>query len=59
MSPVSGASAADFARSLDALSTLLKSTNEQALALAGKMLRVDVQQAVSDAALGTLIDVTA
>ena len=59
MSPVSGASAADFARSLDALSALLKSTNAQALALAGKMLRIDVQQAVSDSTLGTQIDVTA
>jgi hypothetical protein len=55
----SGASAADFSRSIEALSALLRSSNEQAIALAEKLLRVDVRQTIQDSAVGTRIDTTA
>jgi hypothetical protein len=60
MSPISGATAAaDLSRSLEALSALLRSSNEQALAFADKLLRVNVEQVVRDGAVGTRIDTTA
>jgi hypothetical protein len=54
-----GTAAADLNRSLEALSALLKSSNEQALAFAEKLLRVDVQQTIQDASVGTRVDTTA
>jgi hypothetical protein len=60
MSTISGgAAAADFSRSVEALSALLRSSNEQATAFAEKLLRVNVQQTVQDSAVGTLIDTSA
>jgi hypothetical protein len=60
ISPVSGgATATDLNRSIEALSALLRSSNEQALAFAEKLLRVDVQQTIQDASVGTRIDLTA
>ena len=56
---ISGGAAADLSRSIEALSALLRDSNEQAIAFAEKLLRVDVQQSVQDTALGTLIDTTA
>ncbi len=54
-----GAAAADLSRSLEALSALLRSSSEQAIAFAEKLLRVDVQQTIQDSALGTRVDTTA
>jgi hypothetical protein len=54
-----GTSAAVFGRSLEALSALLRSSNQEAMALAGKLLRVDVQQIIQDSAVGARIDTTA
>jgi hypothetical protein len=54
-----GSAAADFSRSIEALSALLRSSNEQSMALAGKLLRVDVQQTIQDSTVGTLIDTSA
>ena len=51
-----GTAAADFSRSLEALSALLESSHQQSTALAEKLLRVDVQQTIQDSAVGTLID---
>jgi hypothetical protein len=54
-----GTAAADFSRSIEALAALLRSSNEQAAALAEKLLRVNVQQTVQDSAVGALIDTSA
>ena len=50
---------ADLSRSIEALSALLKGSNEQAMAFAEKLLRVNVQQTIQDASVGTRIDTTA
>jgi hypothetical protein len=54
-----GAGYADLSRSIEALSALLKGSSEQAMAFAEKLLRVDVQQTIQDASVGTRIDTTA
>jgi hypothetical protein len=54
-----GTAAADFSRSLEALSALLRSSSEQATAFAGKLLRLNVRQTIQDSAVGTLIDTRA
>jgi hypothetical protein len=61
MSMISGISqgAADLSRSLDALAALLKSSNEQTMQMAEKLLKVDVAQAIQDSMVGTRIDVSA
>jgi len=51
--------AADLSRSLDALAALLKSSNEQTMQMAEKLLKVDAAQAIQDSTLGTGIDVSA
>lgn len=51
--------AADLSRSLDALAALLKSSNEQTMQMAEKLLKVDVAQVIQDSTLGTRIDVSA
>jgi len=51
--------AADITRSLDALAALLTSSREQAARMAEKLLTVGVTQTIQDAAVGTLIDVSA
>ena len=51
--------AADISRSIDALAALLKSSNEQTMQLAEKLLKVNVAQTIQDSAIGTLIDVSA
>jgi hypothetical protein len=50
---------ADLTRSLDALAAMLQNSQDQAMQLADKMLKAGVQQAVQDAAIGTLIDTSA
>jgi hypothetical protein len=60
ISGISGGTAVgDFSRSLEALSALLKSSNQQSIALAEKLLRVDVQQTIQDSAVGTRVDTSA
>jgi hypothetical protein len=61
MSMISGISqgAADLSRSLDALAALLKSSNEQTMQMAEKLLKVDVAQTIQDSTVGTRIDVSA
>jgi len=60
ISAISGESAAaDFSRSIEAMSALLRSSNEQATAFAEKLLRVNAQQTIQDSAVGTLIDTSA
>jgi hypothetical protein len=51
--------AADISRSLDALAALLKSSNEQTMQMAEKLLKVDVAQTIQDSMVGTQIDVSA
>jgi hypothetical protein len=51
--------AAEFLRSLDALAVLLKSSNEQAMQMAEKLVKIDVQQALQDSSVGTRIDASA
>jgi hypothetical protein len=51
--------AADFARSIEALSDLLKGANAEAMGLAEKMLKIGVQQTIQDASLGVRIDTSA
>ncbi|MGD0727956.1 MAG: hypothetical protein ABSB63_20565 [Spirochaetia bacterium] len=51
--------AADLSRSLDALAALLKSSNEQTMQMAEKLLKVDVAQTIQDSTVGTRIDVSA
>ncbi len=45
--------------SLDQLSALLMSSNDQAMKLAEKLLSVSVQQTIQDQQTGTLIDLMA
>ena len=45
--------------SLDQLSALLVSSNDQAMKLAEKLLSVSVQQTIQDQQAGTLIDLMA
>ena len=47
------------AASLDPLSALLMSSNDQAMKLAEKLLSVSVQQTIQDQQAGTLIDLMA
>jgi hypothetical protein len=56
---ISASYSTDFSRSLEALDTLLRSSQAQASQLAEKLLKAGVQQAVQDNALGTLIDTSA
>lgn len=49
----------DFSRSLEALAALLKSSNEQTMQMAEKLLKVDVAQSIQDSAVGARIDVSA
>ncbi len=56
MSGIAPASPADLARSLDELSAVLQNGQNQTSALAEKLLKAGVQQAIQDNALGTLID---
>jgi hypothetical protein len=51
--------AADFARSVDALSELLKGANDRAMGLAEKMLKLGVQQTIQDASVGLRVDTSA
>jgi hypothetical protein len=51
--------AVDFSRSLEALAALLKSSNEQTMQMAEKLLKVDVAQTIQDSAVGARIDVSA
>jgi hypothetical protein len=50
--------AVDLIKSLDALAAVLKDTNAQASALSDKLLKLGVQQAVSDS-LGAQVDTSA
>jgi len=45
--------------SLDQLSALLMSSNDQAMKLAEKLLSVSVQQTIQDQQTGTLVDLMA
>ena len=49
----------DFLRSLGDLARVLQDSQAQAMELAGRILKVDVQQAVQDSAVGARIDLTA
>lgn len=51
--------AADLSRSLEALAALLKSSNEQTMQMAEKLLKVDVAQTIQDSIVGMRIDVSA
>jgi hypothetical protein len=51
--------AADLSRSLEALAALLKSSNEQTVQMAEKLLKVDVAQTIQDSMIGMRIDVSA
>jgi hypothetical protein len=52
-------SAVDLIRSLDALAAVLKDSNAQSMALADKLLKVGVQQALSDSTVGAQVDTSA
>ncbi|MGA2477646.1 MAG: hypothetical protein ABSG63_02715 [Spirochaetia bacterium] len=52
-------SAVDLIRSLDALAAVLKDSNAQSMALADKLLKVGVQQALSDSTVGARVDTSA
>ncbi len=54
-----GASVAELARSIQALTDLLKTTNEQTTGLAEKLLKTQVQEKIGDTSLGTKIDTEA
>jgi hypothetical protein len=49
----------DFLRSIEDLARVLQDSQAQALQMADKLLKVSVQQAVQDSAVGTTIDVSA
>jgi hypothetical protein len=51
--------AVDLIKSLDALAAVLKDSNAQAAALADKLLKLSVQQAVSDSSVGAQVDTSA
>jgi hypothetical protein len=52
-------SAVDLIRSLDALAAVLKDSNAQSMEMADKLLKLGVQQAVSDSSVGMRIDTSA
>jgi hypothetical protein len=49
----------DFLRSIDDLAQVLQDSQAQAMQMAEKLLKVGVQQAVQDSAVGKTIDVSA
>jgi hypothetical protein len=49
----------DFLRSIDDLARVLQDSQAQAMQMAEKLLKVGVQQAVQDSAVGKTIDVSA
>lgn len=49
----------DFLRSIDDLARVLQDSQAQAMQMAEKLLKVGVQQAVQDSAVGNTIDVSA
>ncbi|HET6450447.1 MAG TPA: hypothetical protein VFI08_04010 [Spirochaetia bacterium] len=59
MQGIGSASAADFTKNIEALAQLLQSTQEMASQTSEKLLKVSVQQAVQDAAVGNAVDLTA
>jgi len=54
-----GASVAQLARSIQGLVDILKNANEQSMGLADKLLKVQVQEKIQDASVGTKIDTEA
>jgi hypothetical protein len=52
-------SAVDLIQSLDALAEVLKEAYAQSSKLADKLLKMGVQQAVSDSAVGARVDTSA
>ena len=49
----------DFLRSIDDLAQVLQDSQAQAMQMAEKLLKVGIQQAVQDSAVGKTIDVSA
>ncbi len=59
VSSTSGSAAAELARSVATLDTMLNASQGQVMELADRLLKVQVQQAVQDESLGTQIDTSA